>query len=290
MEEAELEKQWTFDSELTRGYTEVRQAFAREFLGDVRQQMELSTALDVGCGVGYFSKFLSDLGFEVVGVDGREENATEAKRRYPEITFLTKNVEDPSLLDVGNFDFVLSVGLLYHLENPFRAIRNFYSLTGKLLLVESMCIPGSVTSLQLLDEGQADNQAVNYVAFYPTESCLVKMLYRAGFPFVYRFEKLPDDAQFTTTFWRKRSRTFLAASRIALKAPNLVLAQEPRHSSIGCTNPWATKLASTRNSWTTRLSRLRVFAARLARLMKPGRRSVNSPSSDDAGARADRSG
>jgi SAM-dependent methyltransferase len=280
MEGADLEKRWTFDSDLTRDYTKVRQTFAREFLGEVRRQMELSTALDVGCGVGHFSKFLSDLGFQVVGVDGREENATEAKKRYPEITFLTTNVEDASLLDVGDFDFVLSVGLLYHLENPFRAIRNFHSLTRKLLLVESMCVPGSDASLLLLDEGHADNQGLNYVAFYPTESCLVKMLYRAGFPFVYRFERLPDDAQFTTTLWRKRSRTFLAASRAALKAPNLVLTEEPHNSSIGCSNPWSTKLASTRDRWTRRISRLPVLAARL---MKRGRGNVNSASSGDTG-------
>jgi hypothetical protein len=41
-------------------------------------------------------------------------------------------VEDLSLRDIGTVDLVLSVGLLYHLENPFRAIRNFHALTGKL--------------------------------------------------------------------------------------------------------------------------------------------------------------
>jgi SAM-dependent methyltransferase len=286
MEKTELAKQWSFDGDLTRDYTKVRQAFARKFLEHVRQQMELSTALDVGCGVGYFSKFLSDLGFEVVAVDGREENATEAKRRYPQITFLTKDVEDPSLLDVGNFDFVLSVGLLYHLENPFRAIRNFHSVTRKVLLIESMYIPGSITSLQLLDEGHGDNQGLNYVAFYPTESCLVKMLYRAGFPFVYRFEKLPDEEQFRTTLWRKRSRTFLAASTTALKAPNLMLAEEPSYSSMGLSSPWATKMARRRDLWAKRLSPWRVFAMRLAKL---GRRNVSSDSSSDASARVERS-
>jgi SAM-dependent methyltransferase len=260
MEGTKLEKQWTFDSDLTQSYTKIRQAFASEFLSAVRQETELATALDVGCGVGYFSKFLLDLGFHVVAVDGREENVTEAKKRYPGITFLARNVEDPTLPGIGNFDFVLSVGLLYHLENPFLAIRNFHSLTGKVLLVESMCIPGDDAGLRLLDESPADNQGLNYVAFYPTESCLVKMLYRAGFPFVYRFGKLPEDKQFSTTLWRKRSRTFLAASKIALKAPDLVLTQEPGDSSIGFSSPWSTKLSRTRDFWAARLFRLRVFA------------------------------
>jgi SAM-dependent methyltransferase len=271
MEGIELEKKWTFDSDATQSYTKTRQAFAREFLSAVRQEMELATALDVGCGVGYFSKFLLDLGFQVVAVDGREENVTEAKKRYPEITFLARNVEDPTLPGIGNFDFVLNVGLLYHLENPFRAIRNFHSLTGKLLLVESMCVPGIDASLQLLDEAPADNQGLSYVALYPTESCLVKMLYRAGFPFVYRFKRLPDDKQFTTTLWRKRSRTFLVASKVSLKAPSLLLAEEPAAVSFGPYDPWNTKVSRTLDLWKTRLFRLRVFAARF---LKPAGRGV----------------
>jgi len=136
--------------------------------------------------------------------------------------------------------------------------------------------PASVR--KLLDEAQADNQGLNYVAFYPTESCLVKMLYRAGFPFVYRFQRLPDDEQFTTTPRRKRSRTFLAASKVALKAPNLVLAEEPIHST---SDPWTTKLSSTRIFWTMSIFRLQGF---VARLVKPLRRSVNPASSSDSQA------
>jgi SAM-dependent methyltransferase len=276
------EKQWTFDGDLTRAYTKVRQQFIAEFLEPVRHQLDLVSALDLGCGVGYFSKFLSDMGFRVVAVDGREENAAEGQRRHPEIKFLARNAEDPALPDIGRFNFVLCVGLLYHLENPFRAVRNLYALTEKVLLLESMCTPGEDASLQLLDESHDDNQGLNYVAFYPTEPCLVKMLYRAGFPFVYRFQRLPENEQFTSTLWRGRSRTFLAASKIPMTAPNLVLAKELIQPIVGSTDPWTTKLSRSRNSWTNGLFKLRVLTARLLRL---GRRKVNPASSGGAGAK-----
>jgi SAM-dependent methyltransferase len=273
-----VEKQWTFDSTLTQNYTKVRQAFASEFLTAVRQQIELRTALDMGCGVGYFSKFLSDMGFRVVAVDGRDENAVEGKRRHPDITFLTRNVEDPALSQMGTFDFVLCVGLLYHLENPFRAIRNLHALTEKVLLLESMCTAGPGSTLQLLDEGPADNQGLSYVAFYPSESCIVKMLYRAGFPFVYRFARLPSDDQFITTLWRKQLRTFLAASKIALTAPNVILAKEPHQFAFEF-RPWATPLARLKNYLKDRASRLRF-------LLRPLRRRADTLPSNDVGAKS----
>jgi len=225
---ARVEREWAFDSDLTRKYTEVRQRLIREFLAAVREQMELATALDVGCGVGYFSKFLSELGFRVVAIDGRAENAQEGKRRFPEITFLTVDAEAPVFLDVGTFDFVLCVGLLYHLENPFRAVRNLFSLTDKVLLVEAMCAPGEQPTMELLDEYIVEDQGLNYVAFYPTESCLVKMLYRAGFSFVYGFRRLPNDPLFRNTRMRRRERTVLVASRQALNTGQLILMPEPK--------------------------------------------------------------
>ncbi|MCS7162182.1 MAG: class I SAM-dependent methyltransferase [Bacteroidia bacterium] len=95
--------------------------------------VSLKSALDVGAGVGYFSRFLKDKGLEVVGIEGREENVREARRRHPDIQFLCRNVEDPSLPEIGSFDLVLAFGLLYHLENPFAAVRNLAKMTKKVL-------------------------------------------------------------------------------------------------------------------------------------------------------------
>jgi SAM-dependent methyltransferase len=282
MEEENVEKQWQFDNSFTQSYTTVRQDFAREFLAALRQQFPLSSAADIGCGVGYFSKFLSDLGFQVVAVDGREKNADEGRRRYPEITFLARNVEDPSLSGIGVFDFVLCVGLLYHLENPFRAIRNLYSLTDKVLLIEAMCAPGPEPNLHLLDEQEYEDQGLHYIAFYPTEPCLVKMLYRAGFPFVYSFKRLPEDEQFRTTLWRKKARTFLVASKIELTAPGLDLAIEPVRWHSGDSDLWTTRVSRIRNYW---VSVRGLRAAVLQILKNRPRRSNPSPSGNKVGVK-----
>jgi SAM-dependent methyltransferase len=256
-----MEKEWTFDRKWTRDFTRVRQAFMGEFLASIRTEMNLASALDVGCGVGDFSKFLSDMGFRVRGADGRQENVAEAQRRYPDIPFDTINAEDIEISRLGTFDFVLCFGLLYHLENPLRAIRHLHAVTGKFLLVESMCLPKNNPAMELLDEGVAEDQGLSYVAFYPSESCLIKMLYRAGFPFVYRFRRLPDDELFRAGFWRKKQRTFLAASKVSLSEPKLILAKEFIRWTPNDMDPWGTGISRMRHA----LFQLRILASRALR-------------------------
>jgi SAM-dependent methyltransferase len=196
-------------------------------LAELKDPLQLHTAMDVGCGVGYFSGLLQSLGLAVTGVDGRKGNAEEAARRVPGVTFHTVNVEDSEFCSLGTFDLVFCFGLLYHLESPFRAIRNLHALTGKVLAVESMCAPGSTVSMELLDESGWEDQGLNHVAFYPTEPCLVKMLYRAGFPFVYGLATPPDHADFRESQLRRKARTMLMVSKQELKTRALILLKEP---------------------------------------------------------------
>lgn len=240
-----------FDETQYESYNAARETVVRKALADVGAQSPLSTCLDVGCGVGYFSAFLISLGLHVTGVDGRAENAEEAARRVPQASFQTANVEDAQLAKLGCFDVVLCFGLLYHLENPFCAIRNLYRLTGKVLLVESMCAPGNEPSMQLLDEFHGEDQGLNYIAFYPTESCLVKMLYRAGFPYVFAFVTPPDHVDFRATKRRKKARTMLLASNVRLNTQTLALIEEPvRPWDIWSAplKPWRLRLGRVANS------------------------------------------
>jgi len=233
-----MSQRWVFDMSHAMRFVEARRVLMRSFLPDLQRQIKLQTALDVGCGVGYFSELLRDTGFSVVAFDGRRENVEEARSRFPEISFLQADAEDVATQNLGSFDLVLCFGFLYHLENPFRAIRNLHALTAKILLIESMCVPQQQPVLCLLDESHDKDQGLHYVAFYPSEACLVKMLYRSGFSFVYRLGNLPVHEDFHSTLFRKKMRTMLAASKVPLNHSSLTLVSEPQTGLDGWATVW----------------------------------------------------
>lgn len=206
--------------------------FLRKFLPTLTAALSLRTALDVGCGVGYFSQFLTDMNFQVTGHDGRQENVAEARRRYPEIDFQAANVEDPALRTLPPFDLVLCFGLMSHLEQPVQAFRNLRALTGKLLLMESACIPEQEPIFYLHDEREdIQDQGLSRIVSYPSEGCLIKMAYRVGFAHVYQFTELPDNEEFQPTVAWKKARTILAISDVPLQLPFLVPAAIPPNPS-----------------------------------------------------------
>src|SRR5229473_747156 len=163
----------------------------RAVVAELKAALGLATALDAGCGVGFFAQILQECGLSVGAFDGRTENILEARKRFPEIPFEQGDIESPRILALGKFDLTLCFGLLYHLENPMLAIRHLRALTGKGLLLESMCIPGNSAGMVWREEPAAADQSLTDIALYPSEACLVKMLYRAGFAAVYRVAEVP---------------------------------------------------------------------------------------------------
>src|SRR5258708_37344190 len=104
----------------------------------LKPALGLSNAVDAGCGVGFFSQTLAECGLNVCGLDGRGENVAEARRRFPHISFEQGDIEERAILQLGRFDLVLCFGLLYHLENTLRAVRNVRGLTVKCVWLEAI--------------------------------------------------------------------------------------------------------------------------------------------------------
>jgi SAM-dependent methyltransferase len=213
----------------------------REAVGAWKTQLGLKTAWDVGCGLGQYSALLSELDFQTRALDGRADNVEEAARRVPGLNVGVADVENPALGELGASDLVFCLGLLYHLENPFRAICNLAQLTGKLMVIESMCTWDELPVLYLREEGPTEDQGLRHIAFYPSESCLIKMLYRAGFSHVYRFTRLPDYVDFRASMDQTKRRTMLVASRMEFSSPFLAPVAEPPAQY----DPWRTAWANT---------------------------------------------
>ena len=176
---------------------------------------KIKSSLDVGCGVGYFSKFLREEGFNVTAFDVREDNIVEAKKRVKNVEFFVDDIED--LINIkGDFDLVLCFGLLYHLENPLKALRNLVKLTKKYLIIESMIAPDNRPAALLVKEEQELDQSKNYVALLPTEKLIVYFLKLLDFK-VYKlnlnYYQPHIHSDFKSNLLKHKSRTIILASR-----------------------------------------------------------------------------
>jgi SAM-dependent methyltransferase len=243
-----------FDRPHYQHLNEARVDVLQKCLDEWKSQLKLATAWDIGCGVGRFSTLLMELGFQTRALDGREENAMEAGRRNPGLDIHVVDVEDPALASMGATDLVLCLGLLYHLENPFRTVRSLHQLTGKILVVESVCTYDEKPNLLLVHEKLHEDQGLRHVAFYPSETCLVKMLYLVGFPNVFRFTQFPDHPDFQSLNGGSKVRTMLAATKAEFSSLHLTPVPEP----FAGFEPWVSAPADPRHLG----GKIRRFAAK----------------------------
>lgn len=68
--------------------------------------------LDLGCGPGILSKYLSDLGYDVTGVDFAEQMISIAKELAPNANFIVSDIANLELDD--KFDGVVLAHFLVH--------------------------------------------------------------------------------------------------------------------------------------------------------------------------------
>jgi tRNA (mo5U34)-methyltransferase len=103
--------------------------------------------LDIACHQGFFASHVARQGGEeVVGLDVREQNIADArliKEVYSSdnLTLVCRDVFGLTAGELGEFDAVLLLGLLYHVENPVGLLRLARSHTKHVCLVETQTAP-----------------------------------------------------------------------------------------------------------------------------------------------------
>jgi 2-polyprenyl-3-methyl-5-hydroxy-6-metoxy-1,4-benzoquinol methylase len=96
------------------------------------------TVLELGALEGAHAFTLAQEGYVVTAVEARELNLARAKwvqsQLGLDVHFILGDVERTPLVKWGTFDILLCSGILYHLSEPWKLMRQFRTVAPKLLL------------------------------------------------------------------------------------------------------------------------------------------------------------
>lgn len=112
-------------------------------------------ALEVGCGAGFFTKELVNLGFDATGIDLSAVGIERAKSAVPEATFLQHDLTQPLPFDDESFDLVWCSEVLEHLFSP----------RGVLEQIRRVLRPGGQLLVTVPYHGTVKNLAIALLAF-----------------------------------------------------------------------------------------------------------------------------
>lgn len=96
--------------------------------------------VDLGCLEGGYSLAFAQMGFQVVGIDVRDENLEKCeyvKKHFdvPNLTFVKDDVKN--LAAHGKFDIIFCAGILYHVDEPAKMIKDMADQCIKCTIVHT---------------------------------------------------------------------------------------------------------------------------------------------------------
>jgi tRNA (mo5U34)-methyltransferase len=167
--------------------------------------------LDIGCHEGFYSLAMARRVRSVIAVDARTENLRRARfvaeaMGVRNILYRQGRVEDlaagfPDAGPARTFELTLLLGLLYHVEDPMRCLRQVAAVTGELCVIETQVVDevegwaewgsrewtrpyqGILAVIDETGEFDAGNRetGVSPMATCPSPRALLFMLKQAGF-------------------------------------------------------------------------------------------------------------
>jgi tRNA (mo5U34)-methyltransferase len=105
------------------------------------QDLTGKTVLDIGCNAGFYSLQLHDRGARVTGIEHDPRYLAQARLAADvlgaDIEYLQMDVYDVERLG-RQFDYVLFLGVLYHLRHPLYALEKVSGMVRERLVFQSM--------------------------------------------------------------------------------------------------------------------------------------------------------
>jgi FkbM family methyltransferase len=206
-----------------------------EHLAGLALDIEGKDVLEVGAGIGDLTSFFLDRDCRVTSVEPRTENVDALRARYADVDWWPANrirVVEADAYHLGPHgtvaphQIVFCFGLLYHLEEPARALQEMAGSCTELLILETAVSTASGDVISYLTEDAADlTNSISGKSCLPSREWVYKRLSEL-FAFVYMPLTQPLHNKFRLD-WRhnddppKRQRAVFIASRQELVNPVL---------------------------------------------------------------------
>ena len=199
--------------EVTPGLQTLEQLGLRARQFPIPEDLQGKRVLDIGAWDGWFSFEMERRGATVVAVDAvQSEKFLHARELLrSKVEYHVSDVYDLRPSELGVFDIVLFLGVLYHLKNPVLALERVCALSKDLVCVESFVIddgsdPDAKPSMEFYETTELCGQFDNWVG--PNVACLLSFCRTAGFARV-ALESVLDNRAHVTCYrkWGTHERT-----------------------------------------------------------------------------------
>ena len=179
-------------------------------LGGIR--LSERRAFDVGCGNGAMANRLSQLGFEVTGVDPSATGVAQAQKAIPHLRVATGSGYDDLAARFGTFPLVISLEVIEHCYYPRKLAKTCFDLLAPGgVLILSTPYHGYLKNLALGVLGQWDRHADplwdgGHIKLF-SAATLTRLLTQTGFSdiSVYRAGRIPPLAKTMIALGHKMS-------------------------------------------------------------------------------------
>lgn len=223
-----------FDADNYLAINEARWTIAKKAIGDLRATgITLDTAYDFGAGPGWFASRLKDQDLDVMALEGREDVADVGRRRAPGCEFGVLDFDNCATADaLPPRDFSLSFGILYHLENPLRALRMMGTMTAKVMLLETMVVPDGDFIARIARENPNETQGIQPLAMILSRSALARGMWAAGFSHAYDCTQPINHDDFRDLEARhpRRGLWLLSREAVSIEGFKAIEIEEPRRA------------------------------------------------------------
>lgn len=224
-----------FDADTYQKINEARWRLAADVIGELRTSgLHLATAFDFGAGPGWFAHRLTASGLDVVALEGRADVAAEGQARAPAARFEVFDFDEAGWQSLPlPRDFCLAFGILYHLENPLRALRVMGALTSQVLLLETMTVPLDFPGGRVVRENANATQGIRSLAFILSPDGVERGLWAAGYNHIYRCQRSIDHDDFRDLTQTHRRRHVWLATRQPINLPGFepISLEEPQRAN-----------------------------------------------------------